>query len=102
MKSNLLQYAAHNYAFTAINLSVVSKKFGVASKSNQIWKRIYYKNYPEQNPNLKLKDWHKFFKARFSAIQKHRDAHPIGKIMPHVISAYCAMTVVNVYPVRGL
>jgi hypothetical protein len=73
----IVEYSAHSHAFTAINLSAVNQQFNVLAKNNQIWKRLYYLAYPEQNPNLKVKEWYKFFRSRFSAMKKNPKAHPI-------------------------
>lgn len=77
-----LKYACDSAAFTLLCVAAVSKHFNRLSLNNSIWRRIYFKHYPEQNPNLKVKDWHMFFKARYESIQKNKQ-ETFGAIGKH-------------------
>jgi hypothetical protein len=62
----ILEHASHNAAFALLCVSLIDKKCRqIVADNNVIWKKIYMESYPEQNPNLKMQSWAKFFKARY-------------------------------------
>ncbi|KAL6078449.1 SPRY domain-containing protein [Balamuthia mandrillaris] len=70
----------------AISIGLVCKAFGELALDNSIWHRLFLQHWPQQNPNLKMRSWFKFFKLRETAVQKfgHQparnasgNAHPI-------------------------
>jgi len=65
--------------FNLLCLSLVSKTFNYASKSESIWRHLFYSKYPLQSTKLKLKNWRAFYQRRTKAIrdQLKKDTHPI-------------------------
>ncbi|KAL6078306.1 SPRY domain-containing protein [Balamuthia mandrillaris] len=70
----------------AISIGLVCKAFGELALDNSIWHRLFLQHWPQQNPNLKMRSWFKFFKLRETAVQKYGhqpvrnasgNAHPI-------------------------
>lgn len=45
----------------------VSKTIGPVIIDNLIWQSLYFVTYPQQNPDLKVKNWLNFFKRRYQA-----------------------------------
>ncbi len=72
------QYAAHSMPFTTLCLARVNKLFNTLSTDNNIWRRLALDEFPNQNPNVKIRDWHKYCKKRWQAMEKSSDPQPIG------------------------
>jgi hypothetical protein len=73
------QYTAHSMAFTNLCLARVNKMFNTLSTDSVIWRRLALAEFQNQNPNVKIRDWHKYCKKRIVAERKSSDPHPIGK-----------------------
>ncbi len=75
----LIQYASHSEAFALLSIAPVNKMWQkVITEHDTIWRRLYLMKYPNQNPELKVKDWFKFFRQRAQAMKTVSDPHPIG------------------------
>jgi hypothetical protein len=48
-----------------------------AASHNAVWKGLYMGLFPQQNPNLKIKSWFKFYKRRVVAASK-TNSSPFG------------------------
>ncbi|KAL6078307.1 C2H2-type domain-containing protein [Balamuthia mandrillaris] len=58
----------------AISIGLVCKAFQELVLDNNMWQRLFQGHWPQQNPNLKMRSWFKFFKLRAEAVLQH-DQH---------------------------
>jgi hypothetical protein len=74
---HIVSYTAHSMAFTNLCLARVNKMFNNLSTDSVIWRRLALAEFQNQNPNVKIRDWHKYCKKRIVAERKSSDPHPI-------------------------
>jgi hypothetical protein len=48
-------------------------------QSNKVWRRVFLLQWPNQNPNLKVKSWQKLYAKRNVAVKSTSYPQPIGK-----------------------
>lgn len=65
VKLIVAQAAAEDKDVASLTLPFVSKAWNEFSSVNEVWNKHYMYYWPNQNPDLKVKNWKKFFIRRF-------------------------------------
>jgi hypothetical protein len=68
---------AVNSAARALQLRETTKVFAKALLSNKVWRRVFLLQWPNQNPNLKVKSWQKLYAKRNVAVKSTSYPQPI-------------------------
>jgi hypothetical protein len=73
----IINATVHGTRDISLRFSRLSKRFRNAANTNEVWKNLFLRRWPSQNPNLKLKSWRSLYRARVELKRQGRKLRPI-------------------------
>jgi hypothetical protein len=93
----IINASVHRAHDISLRFARISKKLRNAADTNEVWRTLFLKRWPNQNRNLKLKSWRSLYKARVELRRKGRQLRPIENCE---FQFQCPMVIERLAPVR--